>query len=115
LVIYTVILFGVILLIGLVDVLIPKTAYAKIFTSNMFMNSIIGAGLGSILAGNPITSYILGGELLTQGISLMAITAFIAVKWLLGYIKKNSFEGFGYYRIGIGIVLVVLISVGIMK
>ena len=75
------ILIGVMLLIGLVNALIPKAAYAKVFGANTFVNSIVGAGLGSILAGNPVTSYILGGEFLAQGISLVAVTAFI-VAWV---------------------------------
>ena len=37
--------------------------------------------MGSILAGNPITSYIIGGELLAQGISMTAVTAFL-VAWV---------------------------------
>ena len=46
-----------------------------------FVDSLIGAGIGSILAGNPVTSYIIGGELLTQGVSLAAVTAFL-VAWV---------------------------------
>jgi undecaprenyl-diphosphatase len=34
-----------------------------------------------------------------------AITAFISVKWLLGYIKNNSFVGFGIYRIVLSLVI----------
>jgi len=75
------VLAGVILVIGLANTLIPKSLYIKIFTKNIFLDSIIGSGLGSILAGNPITSYVLGGELLKQGISLVAVTAFI-VAWV---------------------------------
>ena len=45
------------------------------------MDSFIGSALGSILAGHPITSYIIGGELLEQGISLIAVTAFL-VTWV---------------------------------
>jgi len=75
------ILIGVILLIGLVNAIIPKTYYAKLFSKNIFLDSIIGGGLGSIMAGNPVTSYILGGEFLKQGVSLVAVTAFI-VTWV---------------------------------
>jgi hypothetical protein len=37
--------------------------------------------VGSISGGNPITSYIIGGELRQQGVSMLAITAFI-VSWV---------------------------------
>ena len=75
------ILVGVILLVSLASTLIPKSAFTKLFTMNMFLDPVIGAALGSILAGNPITSYILGGEFLTLGISLVAIIAFL-VSWV---------------------------------
>ncbi|KYK24433.1 hypothetical protein AYK26_06705 [Euryarchaeota archaeon SM23-78] len=75
------ILLGVILLISLANTLIPKSIYSSLFSKNIFLDSIIGSALGSILAGNPITSYILGGEFLNQGISLVAVTAFI-VAWV---------------------------------
>ncbi len=75
------ILIGVILLISLVNAIIPKTYYARLFGKNIILDSIIGGGLGSIMAGNPVTSYILGGEFLKQGISLVAVTAFI-VAWV---------------------------------
>jgi len=75
------VLVGVILLISLITVIIPSSAYSKIFTGNPFLDPLIGGLLGSILAGNPITSYIIGGELLSQGISLLAVTAFI-VAWV---------------------------------
>ncbi len=72
---------GVILLVSLANTLIPKSIYSSLFSKNIFLDSIIGSALGSILAGNPITSYILGGEFLNQGISLVAVTAFI-VAWV---------------------------------
>lgn len=75
------ILLGVILLIGLISTLIPKSSYTVLFSRNIVLDSIIGSGLGSILAGNPITSYVLGGELLKQGVSLVAVTSFI-VAWV---------------------------------
>lgn len=75
------ILVGVILLISLASALIPKNAFTKIFTMNIFIDPFIGAALGSVLAGNPITSYILGGEFLSLGVSLIAIIAFL-VAWV---------------------------------
>ncbi len=75
------ILLGVILLISLISTIIPTSAYSLLFKNNYLIDSIIGSSIGSILAGNPITSYIIGGELLTQGVSLIAVTAFI-VAWV---------------------------------
>ena len=74
-------LLGVILLISLATALIPKSAYTMLFTGNYILDSFVGAVIGSVLAGNPITSYIIGGELLSQGVSLLAITSFL-VAWV---------------------------------
>ncbi len=41
-----------------------------------------------------------------------AIVAFIAVKWLLGYIRTHRFTPFAIYRIVFGIALLVLIPAG---
>ena len=45
------------------------------------LDILCGAGFGSILAGNPINSYVIGGELLEHGVSLFAVTAFI-IAWV---------------------------------
>jgi len=74
------IILGTIILVSLASVLIPKSFYAAIFQNNL-LDPIVGSAIGSILAGNPITSYIIGGELLKQGVSLIAVTAFI-VAWV---------------------------------
>ncbi len=75
------ILIGAILLVSLANALIPKTFYSTMFRNNLFLDPFIGSAIGSILAGSPITSYIIGGELLKQGISLVAVTAFL-VAWV---------------------------------
>jgi len=42
---------------------------------------------------------------LLLGIIVSAITAFISVRWLLRFIQKHTFEGFGYYRIVLGLLI----------
>lgn len=71
---------GVMLLISLIESLVPKQSYALIFNDNA-LDVIIGSSVGSILAGNPITSYVLAGEFLDQGVSLLATTAFM-IAWV---------------------------------
>ncbi len=46
------------------------------------------------------------------GFLVSFIVAFIVIKWLLSYIKRHSFEAFGWYRVilGGGIILIILIS-----
>jgi undecaprenyl-diphosphatase len=36
-----------------------------------------------------------------------AVVSFIAVKWLLRYVQSHTFVGFGWYRIALGVVLLV--------
>jgi uncharacterized membrane protein YraQ (UPF0718 family) len=73
-------ILSIILLIGIIDSFLLKDII-KMFFTNSFLDVIIGSVIGSISAGNPITSYIIGGELLKQGVSLFAITAFL-VAWV---------------------------------
>lgn len=75
------ILLGVMLLVGLVQSLIPKNFFTKVFTGNRIIDPLIGAVFGSVAGGNPMTSYVIGGELLDRGISLLAVVAFI-VSWV---------------------------------
>ncbi|MCD4760217.1 hypothetical protein K8R33_05025 [archaeon] len=81
------ILLGVILLISLLTSLVPPAIYSSLFSGNYIFDPIIGGLLGSILAGNPITSYILGGELLSQGVSLIAVTSFIVCWVTVGLVQ----------------------------
>ena len=43
------------------------------------------------------------------------IVALVAVKFFVTYLQKHGFKVFGYYRIALGIVVIVLISKGIIK
>ncbi len=44
------------------------------------------------------------------GFVVSFIVALVAIKWLLKYIKNHSFESFGWYRIFIGLVILVFFS-----
>ena len=75
------IIVGVILFTGLLIQLLPTEAAVNWFGRNDALDALIGAAAGSISAGHPITSYVLGGELLTKGVSLVAVSAFL-VSWV---------------------------------
>ncbi|MFW5991076.1 MAG: hypothetical protein ACOCQX_02495 [Candidatus Nanoarchaeia archaeon] len=75
------ILVGVVFLIGAIKTIVPAKMYASVFGHSAFLDSVFGSAIGSIMAGNPITSYVLGGEFLAEGVSLLAVTAFI-VAWV---------------------------------
>ena len=72
---------GTVLLISLISTIIPPTFYTKLFSGRIIVDSFIGSFIGSISAGHPMTSYIFGGEILQQGVSLLVVTAFL-VSWV---------------------------------
>jgi undecaprenyl-diphosphatase len=49
---------------------------------------------------------------LALGFVVSAIVAFIAVKWLLGYIRTHTFTPFAIYRIAFGVALLLLVPAG---
>ena len=46
--------------------------------------------------------------MLVLGSIVSAVTAFIAVRWLVRYLRSNTFVGFGWYRIALGILVLVV-------
>lgn len=47
-------------------------------------------------------------DFLAIGAVVSLITAFATVKWLLKYVQSHTFNGFGWYRIGLGILVILL-------
>jgi undecaprenyl-diphosphatase len=47
------------------------------------------------------------------GFLVAAIFAFLAVRWMVGWLKKRSLSVFGWYRIGIGVVVGTLAILGV--
>jgi len=80
-------ILGVIMLVALFITAVPKSFYNIIFTGNKIIDPLLGATLGSIAIGQPITSYIIGGELLNHGVSLIAVIAFILAWVSVGTIQ----------------------------
>ncbi len=72
---------GMLLLTSLVITAIPKSAVTTLFGHGDLVDVAVGAGLGSVVTGHPLASYLLGGELLVMDVSLVAVTAFI-VSWV---------------------------------
>ncbi len=85
------VLVAVLLLISLANSLLGPEDFRHFFTGNTFTDPLVGAILGSIAAGNPITSYIIGGELKSVGVSLIAVTAFI-LSWVTVGVAQSPME-----------------------
>ncbi len=69
-------MLGVLLLVSLVTTVWEKQI-PRLFTGNTFLDPLFGALAGSISFGIPLTSYVVGGELLAKGVTLLAVTAFV--------------------------------------
>ena len=96
-------LLGTIGLVGLFQILVSPAMLAALFQNNPWVDTLIGTLSGAAAAGNPVVSYLLGGELLQQGVSLYAVTAFILSWVTLGFIQlpaEASILGtrFTFYR-----------------
>jgi predicted Fe-Mo cluster-binding NifX family protein len=87
------IIVGVVLLIGLFNAFVPKELLASLFSGNAILDTLWGACFGSILAGNPVNSYVIGGELLRQGVSLFAVTALIITWVTVGLVQLPAEMG----------------------
>ena len=74
-------LIGVIGLVGLFQVLVTPRMLTSLFRGNAIVDTMIGTLAGALASGNPVVSYLLGGELLEQGITLYAVSAFI-LSWV---------------------------------
>jgi len=109
------VLIGVVLLLGLFRTNVSPRLISSIFKGEFYRDVIMGSVFGSISAGNPITSYIVGAELLKEGVSLFAVTAFIVAWVTVGIIQfpaEASILGkqFALKRNLISFILAILVS-----
>ncbi|MEN8210491.1 MAG: permease [Thermodesulfobacteriota bacterium] len=74
-------LMGVIGLVGLFQVLVTPKTLSNLFQGNPIIDTMVGTLTGAVASGNPVISYLIGGELLGQGISLYAISALV-LSWV---------------------------------
>ena len=106
---------AVVLLVGLFQTYVTPAHVSTVFGNHPAVDVLIGTGIGSVSTGNAITSYVLGGELLGEGVSLLAVTAFI-VSWVtIGVVQfpaEASVLGrrFALARNLTGIILAIVVS-----
>lgn len=81
------ILLGVLMLIALLQVFVDINQLLQIFQGNIILDSILGTAVGSLLMGNPITSYVLGGEFFNSGVSIIVVVSFIVAWVTVGVIQ----------------------------
>ncbi len=108
-------ILAVVLLSGFIMVFVPIDRISRFLGGGFLADAFVGAGIGSVSIGNPLISYILGGELLDQGVSLMAVTALL-VSWVtVGSVQlpaeiQTFGLRFGLLRNGLAFVFSLLIA-----
>ncbi|MFH1781318.1 MAG: permease [Patescibacteria group bacterium] len=108
-------LLGVIILMGIAEAIIPPEAYSNFFTGNSYLDPVIGATVGSFMAGSPITSYIIGGEFLKQGVSTDAVVAFLMAWTTVGFLQtplEATFLGIRFTIFNTVVAFISAIAVG---
>ncbi len=75
------IIVGMLLATSLVITVFPEQISAGLFGNGDVLDALLGASIGSVAVGHPLASYLLGGELLGGGVSLVAVTALL-VSWV---------------------------------
>lgn len=81
------VLLGVVLLTGLFKVFVSREVLTSIFSGRPITDTLWGACFGSLVAGNPVNSYVIGGALLDAAVSLFAVTAMMITWVTVGLIQ----------------------------
>lgn len=108
-------LAGVLLLAVLINNVL-QDFYTILFTGSYIKDSLIGALAGSLSFGMPLTSYVVGGELLQNNVSLLAVTAFIMTWTTVGVVMlplemKMLGKEFAIWRNVINFIFAIIISI----
>ena len=90
-------------ILGAIMIGISRTVAAE-FTFFLAVPVMLGASLLKILKFGLVFSTS-EAVLLLVGMVVAFVISIVVIKWLLGYIRKHSFTGFGWYRIILGIVV----------
>jgi undecaprenyl-diphosphatase len=52
-------------------------------------------------------------SLILVGMFVSGVVAWVSIGWLLRYVARNSFVAFGYYRIVVGILILLIVGIGV--
>ena len=113
-------LMSVILLSGLFVVFITPKMLTSLFSGDAFFDTLSGTFIGEASVGQPFISYLIGGELLDDGMSYYAVAAFILSWVALGIVQlpyEYSLCGgrFTFTRNILAFIFALIISVTIVQ
>ncbi|BCS87781.1 NifB/NifX family molybdenum-iron cluster-binding protein [Pseudodesulfovibrio sediminis] len=72
---------GVVLLLGLFRGFVSDETLLSLFSGSPLYDSFLGTSLGSVMAGSPVNSYIIGKNLLHTGVGVAGVTA-LMLAWV---------------------------------
>ena len=78
---------GVVFLIGLLTTFMPQRILSDCFSGSTLQGIFKSALVGSLFTGSPANSYIIGKELLDQGIGIGVVTALICAWVMVGIVQ----------------------------
>lgn len=88
---------------------VSRTAAAE-FSFFLAIPVMLGASALKVFKAFVLDGLVLTGTeiiILLVGTLTAFIVSMIAIKFLMSFVKKHSFESFGWYRIGLGIILII--------
>jgi uncharacterized membrane protein YraQ (UPF0718 family) len=109
------IIIGMLLATSLVVTLFPEEISSGLFGHGDIIDATVGAAIGSIAAGHPLASYLLGGELLAGKVGLIPVTALL-VSWVTVGIVQIPAEAlmlgtrFAIYRNIVSFLIAIMIA-----
>jgi uncharacterized membrane protein YraQ (UPF0718 family) len=101
-------------LVGLFGGFVTQEMLASFFTGNPVTDTLLGTVAGMVAVGQAMISYILGGELLGQGVSFYAVAAFVLAWVTLGVVQLPAeIEVFGGRFVLVRNVLAVIATIAV--
>ncbi|WP_024788291.1 MULTISPECIES: hypothetical protein [unclassified Lebetimonas] len=110
---------AVIGLVGLFQVFVSKDLLASFFSGNPVTDTLSGTVAGAVAVGQAIVSYIIGGELLKEGVSMYAVSSFILAWVTLGIVQLPAEAEilsvkFTVYRNLLSFIFTIIVSVSVV-
>lgn len=72
------------------------------------------AGYKALKSGSAMVAAIGPADLLL-GFVLAGVSAFASVRWMVGWLQRNGLAVFGWYRIGLAVVVMALLAAGVVR
>ncbi|WP_300674728.1 NifB/NifX family molybdenum-iron cluster-binding protein [Desulfoluna sp.] len=111
------VLLGVVMIMGLLQAFLSRELILNVFSKNPLMDTLIGTFTGSIFAGNPVNSYIIGQSLLNLGAGWAGVCA-LMLSWVsIGLVQMPAevqSMGFRFTMVRYGAAFIITIAASLL-